>query len=478
MILAIVVATRAPYLGDPAPGFDEQLYNLIGQQMLHGALPYVDLWDRKPIGLFLIFALSARLGDLTGLGVVMGYQVMAMLFTLGGAWLTFALAAREARLSAALIAGAAYPPLMGYLGSFAGQSEAFYVPLMLAMLTLVEAGRRKQLARDAVLPFGAAMLVGGLALQIKYTVAPQCAFLGLAAIWHLHSKGIVRPQLVGIALAFGLLGLLPTLLAAFAYAVAGHWDEFLFANFISIFGRASPGHKFPIQLLPFFAILAVPAMMGAAALAIERKRPSPTYLLRAGWAASCIAGLFMGSTIYAYYFAALVPAALLMAIPVFGLLGPVAGAVLIAALLFAYNVPARIGFARADRAATGQLARMAAPHVDARHCLYVFDGPSALYRMTGGCLPSRFIYPDHLNNALEQHALGIDTAREVRRILAREPGAIVTANRPVTVPNQHTTALVRQEIARNYLPLTSVAFAGRVLTLHIRKDGIPGNPKR
>ncbi|WP_336980185.1 hypothetical protein [Altererythrobacter fulvus] len=477
LLLAVTLATRAPYLGNPAPSFDEQLYNLIGQQMLHGALPYVDLWDRKPIGLFLIFAFSAWFGDLTGLGQVMGYQVVAMLFTLAGTMLTWRLAAREGTRMAALAAGIAYPVFMGYYGSFAGQSEAFYVPLMLAMLALVEAGSRKAGIGAASRYFGMAMLIGGLALQIKYTVAPQCAFLGLAALWQLHRKGARLPRLIPTALTFGLLGLLPTAMAGLFYALAGYWDEFLFANFISIFDRGSTGQWFPKSLLPFFLVLAMPAIAGPIALAIGRQRPTPAYLLRTGWAASCVASLFMGSTIYAYYFAALVPAAALMAMPLFSRLGRWPLAALIVLQLVNYHLPDRFAQSRADRAALARIARLAAPHVDDReHCLYVFDGPSALYRATSSCLPSRFIYPDHLNNALEAHALGIDTAREVRRILARKPGAIITANRAVTIPNQRTVAIVRATLAREYHPVASVAFNGRVLTVHLRNDGNDGRP--
>lgn len=478
LLFAVTVATRAPYLGDPAPSFDEQLYNLIGQHMLHGALPYVDLWDRKPIGLFLIFAFSAWMGDLTGLGQVMGYQLVAMLFTLAGTMLTWRLAAREGTRMAALAAGIAYPIFMGYYGSFAGQSEAFYVPLMLAMLALVEAGSREAGIGAASRYFGVAMLIGGLALQIKYTVAPQCAFFGLAALWQLYRKGAHLPRLIPAALGFGLLGLLPTALAALFYTLSGHWDEFLFANFISIFDRGSTGQWFPKSLWPFFLVLAVPAIAGPIALAIGRERPSPTYLLRAGWAAACVACLFMGSTIYAYYFAALVPAAALMAVPILSRLGRWPLVALIALQFVTYHLPDRFAHSQADRAALARIAKLIRPHVDgSTHCLYVFDGPSALYRETGSCLPSRFIYPDHLNNALEADALGIDTAEEVRRILARRPGAIVTANRSVTIPNEDTAAIVHAALDRDYHSAGRVRFDGRVLTVHIRNDGKEAQPR-
>ncbi|MEC7422484.1 MAG: hypothetical protein VX648_08835, partial [Pseudomonadota bacterium] len=51
------LAVRFPFLGDHNADIDEQLYALIGSQLWHGQLPFVDLWDRKPFGLFLLFGL-------------------------------------------------------------------------------------------------------------------------------------------------------------------------------------------------------------------------------------------------------------------------------------------------------------------------------------------------------------------------------------------------------------------------------------
>jgi hypothetical protein len=51
-LLALML--RAFTFGSPTIQIDEQFYLLVGDRMLHGALPFVDIWDRKPIGLFLI----------------------------------------------------------------------------------------------------------------------------------------------------------------------------------------------------------------------------------------------------------------------------------------------------------------------------------------------------------------------------------------------------------------------------------------
>uniref|UniRef100_UPI001C08B440 hypothetical protein n=1 Tax=Acinetobacter baumannii TaxID=470 RepID=UPI001C08B440 len=54
ILLMFAVAVRARDFGNPSIHVDEQFYLLVGDRMLHGALPYLDIWDRKPIGLFLL----------------------------------------------------------------------------------------------------------------------------------------------------------------------------------------------------------------------------------------------------------------------------------------------------------------------------------------------------------------------------------------------------------------------------------------
>ncbi|MGZ5879364.1 MAG: glycosyltransferase family 39 protein, partial [Croceibacterium sp.] len=175
-VLALVtLATRAVWFGDPVADFDEQIYSLIGWRMTHGDLPFVDVWDRKPFGLFAIFAAAHWL-----LGPEpIAYQLVACLFAMGGAVLVYALARELVDRASATVAGALYLMLIAAYGSYSGQSEIFHAPMMLAMLWLVRDRNRPDAARRAAL----AMLVGGVALQVKYTVLPQCLFFGAYALY-------------------------------------------------------------------------------------------------------------------------------------------------------------------------------------------------------------------------------------------------------------------------------------------------------
>ena len=80
-VVAVALLTRFQQFGNPIVHIDEQFYLLVGDRMLHGALPYVDIWDRKPIGLFLIYAAIRELG---GSGILQ-YQLVATGFAIATA---------------------------------------------------------------------------------------------------------------------------------------------------------------------------------------------------------------------------------------------------------------------------------------------------------------------------------------------------------------------------------------------------------
>ena len=465
LVLLAIVATaliaRLPWFGFPLAGYDEQLYSLIGQAMTQGALPFVDVWDRKPVGLFALFAAAHAVG---GPGPE-AYQVLALLFTVVGGWLTSALARPLVDRVTAAGAGMLYVLLMSVYGSASGQSEAFHVPLMLAMAVLVRDPAHPNAIRRALV----AMLIGGLALQVKYTVAPQCAMFGLWALSGQYRRGASVARLTAFAAGSLVMGLLPTALVALYYAVAGHWDAFLFANFLSFFDRAPSGAgRLHTDLVLGLVPLAVLAGGGLyAAIRMTPPRDRSHYAFIALWFVACLATAFLPGTVYRYYFAALVPASVLLALPLLDRMGPARWGplVLVIAGAFALAAPLSLPGELRERAADYDrfAATVAQSSADSDACIFVFDGPSSLYRLADSCLPSRFVYPDHFNNALERDALGISQVGEVARILATRPPVIVTADTPLTPQNEEAKALVLGYIDRNYSELAEIEIGDRTI---------------
>ena len=121
LIALCALALRWNALGDPNYQIDETFYLLVGDAMHHGALPYVDIWDRKPPGLFAIYWLAAAAPD-----PVLGYQLLALLSATLTAWLVRAIAAGLAGPRAGLLAALAYLAMLQPLLGGGGQSPVFY----------------------------------------------------------------------------------------------------------------------------------------------------------------------------------------------------------------------------------------------------------------------------------------------------------------------------------------------------------------
>ena len=473
-LLLVTLAVRGIWFGDPVPDFDEQLYSFIGWRMTEGELPFVDWWDRKPFGLFAIYAMAH---GLMGPGPL-AYQALGAFSALGGAWLVYCLARDLVDRFSAAVAGAIYLALVAAYGSYSGQSEIFFMPLMLGMVWLLRDPQHPRFMARALL----AMLLGGLALQVKYTVLPQCLLLGGWALWW---RWRARPSFAGLfgdAFAFTILGVLPTVCVALGYAAIGHFDEWLFANVTSFFERlpAPQGRWAPSHWLGVGPIAVL--VLGGTYAAVRLQPPARRmlYVFYCLWGLASLATVLLPGTVYLYYYAAMAAPAALIALPLIDRSGPLRiapGLFLLAICWVILALPDRYRESLDERRAADRLALAIAPHVGKNdNCLWLFDGPTALYRMTGSCVPTRFVYPDHLNNALEVRALGISQKAEVARILAARPGAIVTADAPMTMQNEAATRLVEDALARDYVPRLTVPMHGRDLTAWVRHDRAGDKP--
>jgi hypothetical protein len=187
MLAALLI--RGITFGYPMLHIDEQFYLLVGDRMLHGAVPYVDIWDRKPVGLFILYAAIRLLG---GLGVVQ-YQVVAMLFAAATALAIYRMARMIARPWGAFWAGVAYLLCLSGYQCYGGQAPVFFnLPMALAGLMLcrmASQGARARLVRGGL----GVMALVGIALQIKYTALFEGITFGLVLMALGHRQGWSRP---------------------------------------------------------------------------------------------------------------------------------------------------------------------------------------------------------------------------------------------------------------------------------------------
>ncbi|WP_277978944.1 hypothetical protein [Sphingomonas phyllosphaerae] len=140
LILCWAIVSRAQTFSNPVVGFDEQFYLLVGDRFLHGMLPYVDIFDRKPIGLFLIYAAARALG---GDGFL-GYKLVALTFVTATGFLLHHIAKHYVGRSAALMAALFYISWLNFMEGEGGQSPVFYNLLMVGAASLVLRASRQR----------------------------------------------------------------------------------------------------------------------------------------------------------------------------------------------------------------------------------------------------------------------------------------------------------------------------------------------
>ena len=440
ILLFAALALRLPDLGNPLVDLDEQMYLLVGRRMWDGAIPYVDIWDRKPVGLFLLYAATQALP----VDAVVTYQLVAGAAAVGTAGLIAGLVRRLGAPAGALPAGLTYLVWLALIGGRGGQSPVFYNLLIAAAVMLTWsalAGRR----RTGM----AAMLLAGIALQIKPTVVFEGAFLGIAlllACWR-ASRSPVR--LAAAAALYVAVALLPTALAYGVYVGMGHGEAWWFANVDSIFLRqVTPNDPIADRLIGALLVLAIPLLVAIRGL-IGARGAARCFV--AAWLGTAFVGWLLIPPYFNHYaLPLLVPIAVAAGLALGS--GAMRGLVAIAAvaLLLSSGYPHRGETADARRRLAA-LATATARYVG-RGCPFVFEAPPALYTTGDFCLPTRYPFPSHLIQASERRAIGVDPAVEVARILAHGPPVIVTGH-AARDHNRRTVPLVERAIADHYRPV-------------------------
>lgn len=476
IILAVAVATRMVTYGNPVADPDDQFYLLVGDAMRHGVMPYTGIWDRKPFGLFALFAGMAAIGN----GSILVMQLIATLFAAATAMVIRRIALFFAGGTAALLAGCAYLLMLPLFSGQAGQAPVFYNLFMAlaALALLMAAGRVPASVRRLAF---AAMLGCGLALSFKPVAVVEGAYVGLAFLWLLAKGNDSRAKLLATAAVMIVIALLPTLLPMAGYALAGReaYDIFFHANFVSIFQKTSLGTTARTAGVLYFMIyisaLMLFATIGMARILRHRAEPIRGRLLL-GWLAAAVGGYLLVPAFFDQYaLPLLVPLSVAAAAAFDGRSGWLYAGALTFFCMIAGPIIAWRG--NRDAAATYQRVSDTVDRARRGGCILVNDGPTWLHQSTGACAVTRYIFPGHLNLITEVSAVGIDTVAETRRILSTRPAVVITQQSAVGRHNPATERLLRDELAQHYqlIAMTGSNKPRAVATLRVwqRRDLAP-----
>jgi 4-amino-4-deoxy-L-arabinose transferase-like glycosyltransferase len=477
IIVAAAFALRAWLFGDPLIHVDENFYLLVGDRMLHGALPYVDIWDRKPVGLFLLYAAIRLLG---GDGIVQ-YQVVAALFAAGTGLVIARIAAPMAGRGPATVAAILYLLLLGLVGGAGGQAPVFYNLFVAGAAWAVASVLTGEAASPDLIRRRGALAMGliGLGMQIKYTVVFEGVFFGLALMWASWKASRSYTRLAIDMTLWVVLALAPTFLALGWYVVLGHEEAFVYANFLSIGARGgADGWELLHRLSKTWRVLQLPllAILLAAILAPWRSFPrgAATFRFVLAWLGAAVVGYLIFGTYFDHYALPLFAPLAAATAPLFAYrrrhLGLIAAGVMLLAGTSAYGVVVRkMKLKRGGQAEMTAMVQAIKPRLT--NCLYVWNGDPMLYHLTGSCLPTRYPFAGHLNLLRENGAIGIDQATEVRRILAAKPNVIVDRQPTARDFNFAVVAIVEAELRQNYRPVAIVPLRRTKTIIYERKPG-------
>lgn len=441
LLALLAIALRASTFGDPNLHDDETFYQTVGIAMHHGVVPYVDVWDRKPWGLFFLYYLIAFLSH-----GPLAYQLVATAFAAATAWVIAQIALSWSARTGALLAGASYLLWLETFQGFGGQAPIFYNLFIAVAALLVWRARSDLLAGRAPHQLMIAMLLGGSAIMIKPTAFFEASFLGLYASSQLLRSGRKQGWIWRRILLCALVGALPTLFVSSWYAFEGYWQMYWHAMVTS--NLAKPGSLLTSAIRATITFTRLAPLLVLLALALSNlKGTNRRFLLF--WILAAFCGLVSVPAFHLHYsLPILVPLCAASAAFFERRLIGIAAFLLMAAIALHDTQAIDFDHARRSRHAMARLATDIREHGNGP--LFVYDGPSQLYALTGHRFLSPLVFSPHLEHAIEKDVSHLSTLTEVRRVLGLHPAVVVMSPIPrESPPNKQTVSAVRNYVRAN-----------------------------
>ncbi|MGE0598949.1 MAG: ArnT family glycosyltransferase [Dehalococcoidia bacterium] len=313
LVCAIPALLLAPFYHEPMSR-DEGAYATVAQGLLHGQLPYRDLFDHKPPLVYVWYAASFVVFGETDAAP----RFAGALFLSATALLTFGIAKSLHGVRAGAFAGLAFSFSTGIVLLTPGfNTETFMLPMLVGSLAAYMAAIRRGGQRWYAL----SGILGGLAVLTKSVAIWNLAFLGLICLFRCWQSDRNRgasylplAAMVGGAVASFLVVLAP-------FVLFGGAGEFIYANvsYNSLYARQEPATR--VLLADIWGLVAL-ANVAAPLVALcvlgsvaGIRRRVPAFWLIAGWSAASMLGALSTGHAFPHYYQALLPGFTLLVAP-------------------------------------------------------------------------------------------------------------------------------------------------------------------
>jgi O-antigen/teichoic acid export membrane protein/4-amino-4-deoxy-L-arabinose transferase-like glycosyltransferase len=449
-LLVLTVLFRSSTFFTAAADWDESVYLLVSRSLLEGHLPYTEVWDHKPPGIYVIFA---------GAQAVFGHSMLAIrLLSCLVVALTCVVLYKFGRsmTGGSQAAGVAAAGLYGASsllnGGLAANTEIFFAPLVaLAFYGLLGAPHLR-------LTSGRLLLVGlliGLALQIKYVVAFELLAIAGLVTWAYVSQRRPMRNLTVAGLTMGAGVLSPAIATALVFTIGGRFTEYFQANFEANLRYTAEVAFSATELSRAFAaqvagnpILWASALLAPLCLFLPSRRRiirTETMVLLAVWLIAGLLGACLTRRYYPHYFLqVLAPLSLLSAVafssalqwqkavlPRLAFIGlliiplwvQTVQPLLVRSASSVYRWHASGVAELRDRPAA--IARYLQGRISAADGVYVVDEAPVIYYLLGVPAPTRYVLPHWLANPGFAKMAGVQPIAELETIMAQQPLYVV-----------------------------------------------------
>lgn len=433
---------------------DESLYLLVARSLLNGTPPYIEVWDNKPPGIFIIFYLAISfLGD-----SVVSIRILACFSVAITSYFLYKLGCllNENNKKIGLLSGILYLLFSLNNDGVAANTEIFFAPFV--VITFYLFFKTKNYTYFTFLGLG---LLLGIAMQLKYVVFMDFIAYLLIATHYLHFK-IKNTNKFKILLSLNIFSsigfILPFLAVALYFIGVGHFEEYIYATVIAnskyidatefSLSNFLPAiiYQIYINFLLYLCLLLSPIYIKYSKNTILKDKIILCYFII--WVSlTFIATLLSKRFIDHYYLQLLPPLCLLSSYIIIKtldnkLLKNRYNLILISLITILLLLPVYPHLQKSTNVIInryikkqenwGDKESIVANYIKARitpsDYIYVVNYQPIIYYLVEGKLPTKYVFPSHLVSYYST-ITGIDPLQELNSIMNKKPTYVVLDNK-------------------------------------------------
>ncbi len=229
----LVVVLRFSSFFESVIDSDESLYLLMAQSWLNGQPPYTEIWDNKPLGIYILFSIALILFGKFYISI----RILACIAIISTSYLLYRVGNTIGKNGIGLLAGTLYVFNSLENGGMASNTEIFFTPFVTLAFYLLIYKRISpiRLPVQINLRLLAIGLLLGIGFEIKYVVIFEfiTVLLIVGTSLYLQKNNSKYFSILQSYIWLSLGFILPLSLISLYFVFNGHFDNYFYANFIA-----------------------------------------------------------------------------------------------------------------------------------------------------------------------------------------------------------------------------------------------------